>query len=39
MITVNIKQGQYEEYANIQSKKELLEFINRNKSDKSNIYN
>lgn len=30
MITVTIKNGQYEEYANIKSKKELIQFINRN---------
>lgn len=30
MITVTIKKGQFEEYANIKSKKELLEFIQKN---------
>lgn len=35
MITVTIKSGQYDEYANISSKKELLEFINHNNKDTS----
>lgn len=30
MITVTIKNGQYEEYANTKSKKELMDFINKN---------
>lgn len=30
MITVRIKPGQYDEYANIKSKEELMKFIKKN---------
>lgn len=33
MITVKINAGQYDEYANIQNKQELLEFIKRNEKE------
>lgn len=33
MITVRIKPGQYDEYANIKSKKELIDFIKRNEDN------
>lgn len=33
MITVKINAGQYDEYANIKNKQELLEFIKRNEKE------